>query len=40
MASSKNRPNNGHVEHWLDNEKVLEYNRFSRVFKALVEYSK
>ena len=32
--------NNGHIEHWLDNEKVLEYNRFSQVFKALVEYSK
>ena len=32
--------NNGHVEHWLDNEKVLEYNRFSQVFKALIKYSK
>jgi len=32
--------NNGHIQHWLDNEKVLEYNRFSQVFKALVEYSK
>ena len=32
--------NNGHVEHWLDNEKVLEYNRFSQVFKALIQYSK
>ena len=32
--------NNGHVEHWLDNEKVLEYDRFSQVFRALIEYSK
>ena len=32
--------NEGHVEHWLDNIKLLEYNRFSQVFKALVEYSK
>mgnify|MGYP005696515279 FL=1 len=32
--------NNGHVEHWLDNIKVLEYNRFSQMFRAIVEYSK
>jgi hypothetical protein len=31
---------NGHVEHWLDNIKLLEYNRYSQMFKALVEYSK
>ena len=31
---------NGYVEHWLDNIKLLEYNRFSQMFKALVEYSK
>ena len=37
---SKIISNNGHVEHWLDNEKVLEYNRFSQVFRALIEYSK
>ena len=30
----------GHVEHWLDNIKMLEFNRLSQTFKALVEYSK
>ena len=30
----------GHVEHWLDNIKMLEYDRYSQVFKSLVNYSK
>ncbi|MEX0779999.1 MAG: DUF1080 domain-containing protein [Balneolales bacterium] len=30
----------GNVEHWLNNLKVVEYNRFSQVFQALVTNSK
>jgi len=31
---------NGHVEHWLNNEKVVEFDRFSQTYRALVAYSK
>jgi hypothetical protein len=30
----------GQVEHWLNNEKIVEYNRYSQIFTALVAYSK
>tara|TARA_B100000029_G_scaffold212825_1_gene210841 strand:+ start:333 stop:1730 length:1398 start_codon:yes stop_codon:yes gene_type:complete len=32
--------NNNHVSHWLNNEKVIEYDRHSQIFKSLISYSK
>jgi hypothetical protein len=31
---------NGRVEHWLNNEKVVEFDRFSQMFEGLTAYSK
>lgn len=31
---------NGKVSHWLNNEKTVEYDRFTPIFKSLVAYSK
>ncbi|MEZ4902131.1 MAG: DUF1080 domain-containing protein [Spirosomataceae bacterium] len=30
----------GHVEHWLNNLKMVEYNRHSQIFKNLILKSK
>ena len=30
----------GRIEHWLNNERVVEFDRFSQTFRALVAYSK
>jgi len=31
---------NGYVEHWLNGKKVIEFNRFSQCFEALLQTSK
>lgn len=31
---------NGHVEHWLNQVKVVEFDRFTQIFRSLVEKSK
>jgi hypothetical protein len=31
---------NGKVQHWLNNEKIIEFDRHSQMFRALVAYSK
>ncbi len=31
---------NGDVEHWLNGKKVVEYNRFSQIYRTLLGYSK
>ena len=31
---------NGNVEHWLNHVKIVEFDRFSQSFQALVEKSK